>query len=239
MKLAQRLALLFVVISIVPMLIVGYLAYENGRSTVEKQTVNHLVSTNLLKSNELYRWVLANRHSIEELAQRPLIKRYAAILTTHENPVKDYDEAHERIVREHFLPMLQINRGFIDYILLCPVHGVVLAASIESEEGKYRDHEPYYIRGREGTFLQGVHYSVSLQQPAMTVSTPIRDEQGKLLAVLAGRLDLKDLSAIMSAQSGLSESEDTYLVNASGFFCYRAPLRKGLCTEKDGAHTGG
>lgn len=52
----------------------------------------------------------------------------------------------------------------------------------------------------------------------MYASTPIRDETGAAIAVLAGRLDLSIMTEIMLQDSGLNPTEETYLVNAFNFF---------------------
>jgi cell shape-determining protein MreC len=61
MKLALKLTILFLLLAIVLTAIVGYLAYENSRRTIVKETINHLVSITLFKSNELKRWVEDNK----------------------------------------------------------------------------------------------------------------------------------------------------------------------------------
>jgi len=93
-----------------------------------------------------------------------------------------------------------------------------LASSDDMQEGKYYANQRFFAEGKTHTYTQGVFYSLPLQQTTMIVSTPISDRRENLVAVLAGRLDLRDLSLIMSAQSGLSQSEKTYLVNKSNFF---------------------
>jgi signal transduction histidine kinase len=208
---------LFLVLAISPLAVVGYLAYDISRKALEKEIVNHLVSTNLLKISELNRWVTDNKQSIEELAQRPLVRQYATVLASHDASAPDYRQAHDRLVGDHLRPRLKYGR-FIELLILCPRHGLVLAADNPLQEGKYRDTAPYFIEGRSRTYLQSVYYSTSLEKPAMTVGTPIKDAQGNLIAVLAGRLDLAELSKIVAQQSGASQTEDTYLVNSFNFF---------------------
>ena len=203
-------------LALAPMTVVGYLAYETSRRAIEREIVNHLVSTNLLKTSELNRWIEDNKLSIEDLAQRPLVRRYAAILATHDTG-PEYKRNHDLLVTEHLRPRLRYGR-FIELFVICPVHGLVLASDNEKHEGMYRDHESYFIEGKTRNYLQGVYYSKSLEQPAMTISTPIRDGQGRLIAVLAGRLDLDELSRIVGQQTGSSQTEDTYLVNDFNFF---------------------
>jgi signal transduction histidine kinase len=218
MKLGARLTLFFALLSVVPVIIVGYIAYHNGRQTIEQVEINHLVSTNLMKSSELHRWIESNKRSIAELAQRPLIVEYSGMLTTPEIISTSYQEAHDNIVQDHLSPRVKLKGGLLELSVIGPRNGIVLASSDEMQEGKYLSNQPYFIEGKERTYVQGVYYSLPLQQPALTISTPIVDRQGNTVAVLAGLLDLRELSSIMSAQSGLSQTEDTYLVNRSNFF---------------------
>lgn len=208
----------FALLAIVPTAVVGYLAYDSGKRAIEQQTMNHLVSTNLLKSSEMDRWIEDNERSLEELAQRPLVRENTAILATHNTTNPAYIEAHRSLIEEHFEPRLQKTGGFTELFIMCPIHGIIIASNDDKQEGKYRDAELYFIEGRSDTYVQGVYYSTALQEPAMTISTPIKDTQGNLIAVLAGRLDLGELSTIISLQTGMSQTEDTYLVNASNFF---------------------
>ena len=45
------------------------------------------------------------------------------------------------------------------------------------------------MEGKSRTYVEGSYYSPALEQPAMTVSTPIKGKDGNTVAVLAGRLD--------------------------------------------------
>jgi len=100
------------------------------------------------------------------------------------------------------------------------------------QEGKYYANQRFFAEGKTHTYTQGVFYSLPLQQTTMIVSTPVSDRREDLVAVLAGRLDLRDLSLIMSAQSGLSQSEKTYLVNKSNFFVTEPSSGEGYALKK-------
>ena len=122
MKLAPRLTILFLLLAIVPTAIVGYLAYENGRRTIVQETIDHLVSINIFKSNELKRWIEDNKSSIEELAQRPLVKQYAAVLAKHDTSDPAYHKARGSIIEDHLKPRLKYG-GFFELFVMCPRHG--------------------------------------------------------------------------------------------------------------------
>lgn len=232
MKLTPKLTLIFLLLAIVPVIIVSLLGFRYGRDAIEQQVINHIVSTNLLKSRELHRWIEDDKRSLEELAQRPLIRQLTGLLKQHDVSSEIYSEAKSSLINEHFEPRLRLGGGFIELFVMCPLHAVVLASTNPDQEGKIRDHEAYFLEGKDMTYLEGVYYSQSLEQASMMVSTPVKDAQGNLLGVLAGRLDLAELSVIMNQQSGLSRTEDTYLVNSFNFFVTEPRFGAGYALKK-------
>lgn len=232
MNLRSRILLLFVLLAIVPVVIVGFLAYYTGRQSIEQVEINHLVSTNLMKSSELARWIEGNQLSIEELAQRPLMVQYSATMATFDPADPSYDPARLSLEADHLRPRVKPAGGFIEMSVINPVSGVILASSDDMQEGKYYANQHFFMEGKTHTYTQGVFYSLPLQQTTMIVSTPVSDRKEILVAVLAGRLDLRDLSLIMSAQSGLSQSEKTYLVNKSNFFVTEPSSGEGYALKK-------
>ena len=232
MKLRSRITLLFALLAIVPVIIVGFLAYYTGRQSIENVEINHLVSTNLMKSSELTRWIEGNQLRMEELAQRPLVVQNSAIMATSDPSGPAYDNARLDLENDHLRPRITPTGGFIEILVMSPDSGIVLASSDDTQEGKYHSNQRFYLEGKTHTYTQGVFYSLPLQQTTMVVSTPVKDRQGKLVAVLAGRLDLSDLSLIMSAQSGLRLTEKTYLVNKSNFFVTEPSSGGGYALKK-------
>jgi signal transduction histidine kinase len=218
MKLTLKLTIIFAVLAILPVGIVGYMSYNTGRHSIEQVTINHLISTNLLKSSEMDRWVDDNTRSLEVLAQRPLVVEYTGVLTSHNTSDQAYLEAKTKLIKDHFRPRLITQSGFTEIFVMDPLDGMILASTSESEEGKYRDYQPYFTEGKNGSYVQGVYYSISREEAAMTISTPVIDDTGNLIVVLAGRLDLDVLSVIISRLTGMSKTEDTYLVNTSNYF---------------------
>lgn len=232
MNLRSRITWLFALLAVVPVIIVGFLAYNTGRGSIEQVEINHLVSTNLMKSSELNRWIEGNQQRMEELAQRPLLVQHSATLATYDPADPAYDSARLSLEEDHLKPRIKPIGGFIEISVMNPDSGIVLASSDETQEGKYYANQRFYLEGKTHTYTQGVYYSLPLQQTTMVVSTPVRDRKRDLVAVMAGRLDLRDLSQIMSAQSGLRLTEKTYLVNKSNFFVTEPSFGEGYALKK-------
>ncbi len=78
MRLTTRLMLFFLLLSVVPVGVVGWLVYETAKHAIEQGAINHLVSTNLLKEGELDWWLNGNERQLRSLANRPLVSQNAA-----------------------------------------------------------------------------------------------------------------------------------------------------------------
>jgi signal transduction histidine kinase len=231
-KLTPKLMLIFGLLAVVPIIVVSLLAYYYGRQSIEKEILNHLISTNILKSSELHRWIEDEERSLEELGQRPLVKQYASILSIQDPSNPGYAAAARTMIEEHFKPRIRIGGGFIELFLLHHLKGSVIISTRADQEGKIRDNENYFLLGKKGTYLQSVQYSQSLEQATMIISTPLKDDQGALVGVLAGRLDLAELSGIIIQQSGLSQSEDSFLVNTFNYFITEPRYGQGYALKK-------
>ncbi len=121
------------------------------------------------------------------------------------------------IIENHLKPRLKYG-VFNELFVMCSPAGHISASTDERQDGKYRNTRRYFIEGKSRTYVEGSYYSPALEQPAMTVSTPVKGMDGNTVAVLAGRLDLGELSKIMVQESGKSSTLDTYLVNSFNFF---------------------
>ncbi|GAB6908537.1 Histidine kinase [Desulfosarcina cetonica] len=237
MKLNTKLSLIFLLLTVVPALVIGYLSFYNGRCTIEENTISHLVSTNLLKEAEYERWVHDSAQLIEMIAISPFFKNtFPAIQAAHDPTDLSHEIAHQRI-KEHLNPVLE-KGTFWELFILRASDGLLMVSTDRRQEGKYKDNRPFFINGKKGTFIQNVYYGMSIQKPAMTVSTPLKDLNGETIAVLAGRLDLSQLSKIMEKRSGLSETEDTYLVNKFNFYVTEPRFGKDYALRKS-IHTQG
>ncbi|MEE9616022.1 MAG: ATP-binding protein [Anaerolineae bacterium] len=218
MKLVTKLTALFLLLATIPLAVVGYLAYDNGRRTIEQNMLNHLISTNILKQGEFDRWVRGNERSLRGLARRPLVREYAATLASYDPDYPEYQAAYVSLIEDYLSPTLEEEGGFLDLSILRGDDGWILISTDKGLEGKYRESELFFVEGRSRTYVENVSYSLSLGEVVMHISTPIVDREGHLIAVLIGHADLGEMSGIMEQRSGLSQTEDSYLVNTFNFF---------------------
>ncbi len=217
-RLDLRLTILILLLSVFPLVILGVVALNSSQRTLEKQQFNHLDAVTLLKADEINRWTESHVLQLNALAQRPLVGGFADTLSQVALNTTAAQSTRNNLLANHLLPTLTGEGGFWKLFLLDVDSGQILASTDEGDVGKYRNSEAYFIEGKNAAYVQNVYYKVSLGQPIMTIGTPVRNEQGVVVAVLAGHLDLAMLSRIAEQTNDLMNTEDTYLVNSFNFF---------------------
>jgi two-component sensor histidine kinase/HAMP domain-containing protein len=218
MKLSTRLILLFLILSLTPLLVIGYIGFRNGIDTMKTQTMQRLVSINNAKGAEVNRWINACQSQLKSFAQRPSVRSYAAALVSGGISLKKRMEIRRKIIENHFVPGIETGMGFVDLSLLNKRDGQILISTVARLEGLFRENEEFFKEGQKGTFVDDVNYSLTTEQLVMHVSTPVTDTDGNSIAVLAGYMDWREMSKIMLQTSGMSKSEESYIVNKFNFF---------------------
>jgi PAS domain S-box-containing protein len=238
MSFLTKLTLLFMELSLIPMAIIGYVAFDSAGKYIEQVTINHLVSMNILKESALASWIDDSEIMLRQLAARQLVARDTTTLVSSDPASAEYQRAYARIIQDHFGGTLNEKR-FKELFVLHASNGKVLVFTGRSDQdGKYRDNEQYFVQGKIRTFVQNPYFSIGSDEVIMTISTPVTDGEGRLIAVLAGNLDLSEMSGIIQQRSGLSATEETYLVNKFNFFITDPRQSPGISLRKS-VHTVG
>jgi PAS domain S-box-containing protein len=208
----SKLTLVFVLFAAALLAGVGLLSYYNGRAALEAATVSELLATAIEKEAALSAWVEDRRADVASFAASPgLLEDVAALLGP------DGATAHERLVAE-LHPHVAPDGAYLEFSVIQPETGEVFASTNPAEEGEFKEDRPYFLNGRRDPYVQSVYYSTATQRPAMMAAAPLRSADGRLLGVLAARLNLEQVNAIVQRRTGLHQSDDAFLVNTSSLF---------------------
>jgi len=229
MKLTVRLTILFLTIALIPLIVTSYFAYTNGRQRIEEMSLARLESINLLKAAEFQRWANSEAQCLRELARRPLIKQYTSVLTANEGsyPPLQIQFTRTAIYNDHFVPTLFEEGGFTELFLLHPDSGIIFVSTKQENVGKFREHEPYFEWGKQKTYVQNAYYALDQGEPLMTIATPVWGENGRLIAVLAGHVDLNEMTSIMQKGQEDDATLETYIINKFNFFITESRFNQG------------
>jgi HAMP domain-containing protein len=128
-------------------------------------------------------------------------------------------------LREALTLLLWDQRQFEELLVIDP-HGRVIASTYEGHEGHDASELDYFHNGLGSTFVQPVFLSPITRQLTMVVSTPIREPQRGVQGVLAARLNLASLFAIVTETTGLGATGETVTGLRSGErVVFTAPTR--------------
>lgn len=217
MKLTPRFTLAFILFAAALLTGVGLLAYNSGRDSLRAATISELQSTALEKESALASWVEDKETDIVTLTHNPLLIEASVALMTTPPGTAAYDQSRSAFL-ENVQPYLTSGK-FLEVSLLDAQTGEVITSTDPSEEGKFREDREYFLEGKNQPFVQNPYYSISLQTIVMSAAAPLSNpDDGKLLGVLAARLDLEDMNEIILRRTGLHETDDSYLVNLSSLF---------------------
>ncbi len=233
MKLSIRLVLFFLLVSVIPMTVIGYIGFRNGLQAIKQDTIDRLVSLNLSKEAEFNRWINDSRSQIQALAQRPLIRQFAAQLSSGGTNDEDvYRQLRQKILEDHFIASIKAGIGFIDLSLINKTDSRIMVSTDSRLEGESRGNERFFAEGKRRTFVDEVAFQPTTEELVMHISTPIVDNDKNLIAVLSGHVDWKEMSQIMQQGSGMSQSQETYLVNRSNYFVTESRFEKNYALKK-------
>ncbi|MFQ5975374.1 MAG: ATP-binding protein [Candidatus Hydrothermarchaeales archaeon] len=227
----------FLISSLVPLTLIGYMAYDNGRRALEEETINQLTAARTLKEGGINIWISEREKNLFILSKDDETKEYFRILAAHEKGDPVYVGAH-RVLINHFSTLVSAEPDFREIYVLDAEKGEVIASTSKKNEGKDESNATYFIEGRNGTYLEEVQLSLELGRPVITLATPINDEDNKLVGVIVGRISLDEMDMIMEERSGLGKTGETYLINK--FYRYASDLRlvAGIPLKKE-LHTKG
>jgi PAS domain S-box-containing protein len=234
-KLTPRFTLVFIMYATALLAGVGLLAYNSGRNFLRSATASELQATALEKESALNRWVEEKRLDITGLASIPTTVEDASVLMTASPNSPEAISAHKHLI-ENLRPSLESGE-FLEVSLIHPETGQVIASTDPAEEGKFREDRSYFLNGKTKPYIQNPYYSFAHQVIAMTASSPVRTPDGRLLGVLAARLDLGRVNTIINTQKDLHETSDAYLVNTSSLFVTQPRFLSDPAVLRRGART--
>ena len=217
LNITVRLVFFIIAFAAILLATVSTLAYNEGRDALQKAALAELLSSAIEKQAALEYWISEARNDIAVEAASPLLLASTAALREALPNSPEAQAAHDQLVQE-LEPYIRLDSKFTTLMFIDADTAQVLAATHPNEEGKFKENQPFFINGKTEPYVSEAYYSITLQAPAITAAAPLFDLDGDLLGVLAARLDMEALNAIIARRSGMHQSDDVYLLNASGLY---------------------
>lgn len=212
-SLSTQMFIAFLLLSIIPLCVIGVIAYSSGRQIVINNVQTHLKTVGILKRQAIDNWIEHLQHSLLLLSKDNVVINDLQQFVSEHTSDAEKQKAYQSLFNRFREP---VQLGKISHIsILRPETGQIQISSKPSWRGMFREHEEYFEKGRVGLFVSEIVFSLSMGRPTMVLSGPVNDSSGTLLGVLALHANFDDLSDIMLERTGLSETTETFLVNKS------------------------
>ncbi|MBN8580708.1 MAG: GAF domain-containing protein [Anaerolineae bacterium] len=214
MSLQTRLLLTSILLVLIPALITTTISTYISSQGLTNAAFDQLESVATLKENQIRIWLDTLQTSLELVfADQQSIRLVTAVINQEEEENNDafLDKSKLRFDLERYTGL----SGYFTEIFIMNTNGVVLLSTIENQENKIFSNQNFFTEGIKGSFINPPTYEPAFSNYSIIISQPLVGQNGKIIGVLAGRVNLSTLNSIMSERAGLGETGETYLVNAN------------------------
>ena len=212
--LARSLLLAFLPLLLGLVLVAGILGGVASLEVGEARALEQLNLVAALKQDEIVRWLGERERDLAVLAGEPTLQAGAARLV---DPVSERDArlAAYSGLGIRLNSFLEKKLSFAELFVLRASDARTVVSTDVLQEGLVHPAAGYFVQGLEGPYLGAPEFDPRLNVPTILVARPLYGPDGALLGVLAGRVNLADLTVLMLQWQGLGETGETYLVDAS------------------------
>ena len=214
LPLTSRIVLLFTCLAAVLLVTVGLLSYRSASKSLKAAALSEMLTAAVEKDAALDTWFEERLSDIAQIAGPADVAEKAASLIAAAPGSPAARSAHAVLLEELDPHLAGPGPHFTELFVMEPEGGKVVASTSPAEEGKSKLDYPYFRNGKTNLCLQPPYLSVDLDALAMTAAIPLRAADGRVVAVLAARLDLAAMTAIVQRRTGLRQTEDAFLINA-------------------------
>jgi PAS domain S-box-containing protein len=217
LSLKSRISLNFVLLSAVLLATVDVLSYRSGSKSLEADAMSERLSKAVETEAGLDAWIAERMSDIGEISGHADVVDKTVRLIAAPPASPEARSAHAILLQELEPYVSVLGSNFTELFVMEPDSGKVVASTSPAEEAKTKLGHSYFDHGRTDLYLQPLYYSTDRADPSMTAAIPMRADDGRVVAVLAARLNLGMLDTIVQRRTGLHQTEDSYLVNDEKF----------------------
>ncbi|MDD4333360.1 MAG: ATP-binding protein [Patescibacteria group bacterium] len=212
MKIFLKVFLSLISIAFLCVLVGGFSYNYYVKKIIEERITAQLESINSLKEDRLDDLIDRETSALENVSRgKDLVNNFNSLLEISKSGKQSQTDYYKEI-SSYLDDSLAGRKSYFEFFIISP-KGEVVVSTDKVQEGKDKNYDEYFIKGKFGTFFQSNIFDTSINQPTFTISTPLRSPDGSLSGVLAGRINFNKIDSILSERSGLGATGETYLVS--------------------------
>ena len=209
-RLRYRLILLIVLITLIPTLIITTFTLNRISTSAQQQIINQLESVVELKQSQINRYLNEAILTLDSIQNQPGRARQFT----------DFIETESTVTRRIFINIFQSSVTtddetlipIFDEVFLYNPEGKILASSNENNIDTNIQSQPYYEVSLNTTRdLEAPYIDAQTNELSFVITQQIL-EDGAVVGVIAGRLNISILQNLMLDRTGLGDTGETFLV---------------------------
>ncbi len=217
-----RLMISFVAMALLPGIVSSSASAVVGLVEGRERVADQLQSAATLREEQIDDWLGGLRQNLVVELNRELAYLNRVLLSPSDSA--EY-EAARRLLRLRFQETLGLREEF-NMLFLMDRSGRVVLSTDTLEEGQSYGDETYFIEGLHGFYISAPRYEPALEGLGVVAVYPVLNNRGRVVGVLAGRASMEPVEDVMADPTGLGETGEAYLVQASDYSLL-TPLRSG------------
>ena len=253
-SLQRKLVALFFVCTLMPLLTVAVISSYYNRKALQKAAFDKLTVVETLKKIAITEFFKERLEDIKVLSKGHMIITATEELSRYEHSIKKSSNGSFDISTDEYKAICKkIDPGLNFYIntyhyqelyIICSEHGYIqYSTSRNIDVGTSLLHGPYrnsgfaklwsrVVKSGKPVIMDYFRYEPYNNEPSIFSGAPVRDASGKIIAVVALKIDTNSLNFIMNERTGLGETGESYIVGSD--FLMRSDSRfKKSATESD------
>ncbi len=223
----NKLIIIFLLVSILPFIILGYTIYKEGESILREKIFDQLSNIADGKEKKIRNWFIERFNDTEMIAHNRFMEinlsRLLEIKKDYEQrgfPPAKYTGSEEYSTITSFLNMTISQFGVFSEIFILDTTGhVVLSTNANRLDIDESNNDYFKIPISQGeVYIKDVYYSDRFKQPIITFSDVIYDyrgvEHGVIACVVVAKIKVNEiLEPLLEEASGMGKTGEEILVN--------------------------
>ena len=211
-----KLRLWFFALSLVPVLAMGILGYQNARGTLEKEITKALNAVVDNKTFILKKWSEDQLADVKNLAAKLAVRDLLSptLRATYPDLAAKSDEERRRKIKNLITALQETDPSYVD-VLIADKEGKVVSSSSRplSQEGKSLSETGLPKLEEDHASVSPVFYSQKAQQHVFMISTPVYDDNANVVGHAILEVELRPIHRLMEERSGLGETGEVIIVD--------------------------
>jgi GAF domain-containing protein/HAMP domain-containing protein len=211
-SLLTRLVGSFLLVLLVTLGLVIYTTYNRSQEALKTSALERLKVAVIARENNLNQWVNERKQDTLLIARTTEVRRLAKVMLSSQPTQPEYQAAYTALL-DALATFLAGKTDLQEIMILSRSDGTVIVSTDKTRLGESQAQARYFVQGKAGTFIQNIYAMPATNKLIMTIATPLADETGQALGVLAMHLNVDSVGRMMSESSGLGLNGEIYLVN--------------------------